>query len=78
MANYYASSRTNYVKCSDKEGLIKSIKPFGLNAEFDCLTLWVYVPDLSYKLIGYNFLDSELENIDVLMKEIEEVINDQI
>ena len=34
MANYYASSRTNYVKCSDKEGLIKSIKPFGLNAEF--------------------------------------------
>lgn len=34
MANYYAISRTNYVKCSDKEGLIKSIKPFGLKAIF--------------------------------------------
>ena len=64
-----------FKQLNEKYPVIENQHYINYNGEFDCLTVWVYVPNSSYKLIGYNFLDLELKNIDVLMKEIETTIS---
>ena len=64
-----------FKQLNEKYPVIENQHYINYNSEFDCLTVWVYVPNSSYELIGYNFLDSELENIDEMIKEIEKVIS---
>lgn len=61
---------------NEKYPVVEDQHSITYNSELDCLTIWVYIIKYGTHLCnGFNFLESELENIELIMKEIEEIIN---